>query len=1000
MNAHLVLAGLLTLALGTPAITTADDWKHSGTVTILTTPDGANLPADARVEQFPLLVTLHKDFFDFSQAQPHGEDLRFFATDGTPLPYQIDTWDAQNGQAKIWVRVPLIEGNQRQPLTLKWGNPSAASESSGNAVFNESNGYVSVWHMGEPTQDEVGTLESVDTGTSDAEGMIGRARRFPGGKGIFGGDKITAYPSGSSSHSTEAWFKASVPNTTIIGWGNEGGGRGSKVRMQFRSPPHVHIDSDFSDVNAESTLPLDQWIHVVHTYDKQDGKLYINGLLDGMAGPLLDIKKPMRLWIGGWYDNYDFKGEIDEVRISQVARPASWVQLQYANQKPAQTLVGPVMRTGARFSVSPTTLNLLEGTTGTVTAQADGAEKIYWVLQRNGRETVVAADQLSYTLNAGRVSGDSGYTLSFQAVYPDGRKTLDIPVRVKDTIPDPVFVLKAPATWNGRTPITVVPEVTNAPALAALNADRLKITYQVEQMAVVSEETPTGLELEYAFKGGPLRVRASMSNGGAVVEQTVEIAVTPPATDPWHARAPLPDEKPENGQFYARDPGTNQGTLHYNGKLTEPADMVFLRLYAEDRMVSAMAGKPAADGSYALSVNLDPGLIRYKVEFGTITGGVTTVRDTVNDLVCGDAFLIDGQSNAEATDVGERDPDLGSPWLRSYGRMGGNPGEPGGNNWHQAVVRDREGGRGQIGYWGVKLGLQLVESQKIPICIINGAVGGSRIDVHQRNDADPEDFATIYGRLLWRVRQAKLENGIRAAFWHQGENDQGADGPTGDFGFVTYRDYFVAMTAGWKTDYPNLQQLYLFQIWPKACSMGVNGSDNALREVQRMLPGLYSNLHIMSTLGIKPPGGCHYPIEGYAEFARLIMPLVERDLYGKAFTTSITPANVVRASYTSANRDAVALEFDQPMKWDDALLKDITLYRSEAGGEKVSAVSGSVTGNTIILKLAAPSDATDISYLDSAHWSPDRLLYGANGIAALTFDMVPISGPEQSPERQ
>ena len=42
----------------------------------------------------------------------------------------------------------------------------------------------------------------------------------------------------------------------------------------------------------------------------------------------------------------------------------------------------------------------------------------------------------------------------------------------------------------------------------------------------------------------------------------------------------------------------------------------------------------------------------------------------------------------------------------------------------------------------------------MPICMINGAVGGTRIDQHQRNPADPEDVATIYGRLLWRVQQA------------------------------------------------------------------------------------------------------------------------------------------------------------------------------------------------------------------------------------------------------
>ena len=55
----------------------------------------------------------------------------------------------------------------------------------------------------------------------------------------------------------------------------------------------------------------------------------------------------------------------------------------------------------------------------------------------------------------------------------------------------------------------------------------------------------------------------------------------------------------------------------------------------------------------------------------------------------------------------------------------------------------------------------------------------TRIDQHQRSAADPEDRATIYGRLLWRVREARLTHGVRAVLWHQGENDQGADGPTG-----------------------------------------------------------------------------------------------------------------------------------------------------------------------------------------------------------------------------
>jgi biopolymer transport protein ExbB len=103
------------------------DWRHSGSLYILTTPAGADLPAGASVEQFPLLVRLHGDTFDFSQAAADGADLRFSAADGTPLAHEIESWDATRGAAAVWVRVPRIEGNAVQELRLHWGNPAAAS---------------------------------------------------------------------------------------------------------------------------------------------------------------------------------------------------------------------------------------------------------------------------------------------------------------------------------------------------------------------------------------------------------------------------------------------------------------------------------------------------------------------------------------------------------------------------------------------------------------------------------------------------------------------------------------------------------------------------------------------------------------------------------------------------------------------------------------------------------------------------------------------------------
>jgi len=955
-------------------------WKSSGSIYILTTPEGANLPATASESGFPLLVRLHKDSFDFTQAKSNGEDIRFSSSSGTPLPYQIEDWNAASGHATIWVRIPSIKGNDRQEIRVHWGKSDALSESSGAAVFNSSNGYVSVWHMNDPVQDVVETLTSKDVGTTSCAGVIGNARHFAGKQGIFCGDKIPNYPSGDAAHSSEAWIRAERANGTILGWGNEGGNRGSKVRMQLRSPPHIHIDSDFSDVDGKGKLQFSEWIHVVHTYSKNDGRIYLNGKLDGAATPLLNIKSPARLWIGGWYNNYDFIGDIDEVRISKVARSADWVKLQYENQKPMQTLAGSLVPQGNAFSVSKDKLEIMEGASATISAEAGGAQKVFWILKNKESETVLAVDRLAFTFEAGRVSADTTHTLQFRAVYPNEVKTRDISVSIRESIPEAEFTLKAPALWDGRETIEIVPQFSNMKQMTEKSADKFQYLWEVSDLAVIKEIVPGKLILKRAQNSGTLTVRLAVSNGGKPASASTIIQVKEPKKDEWIARVPGKEEKPEDDQFYARD-DKDEGTLYYNGTLNEPADSVFLKVYADDQLLKTESCKLTPEKRFGFAIKLKPGLIKYKVEFGSKNGAAESVLRTVNNLVCGDAYIIQGQSNAVSTDWGKGDFPETNEWIRSYGSMGGDPKS---SKWGNAIRRGK-GDRLTIGFWGFELAKRLVENQKVPICIINGAVGGTRVDQHQRNPENPEDLTSIYGRLLWRMNQAGLTHGVRGVFWHQGENDQGADGPTGGFGFETYRKFFIEMSAAWKQDYPNIQKYYIFQIWPKSCSMGVNGSDNRLREIQRTLPTAFSNMSIMSTLGIRPPGGCHYPPEGYAEIARLICPLVERDFYGKEPLASITPPNLTSARFSSEKKDEIILQFDQPVKWDNGSVREFSL-----DGEVGQIASGTVNKNVLTLKLNGTSAAKTITYLDSKAWSQDRLLLGENGIAALTFCEVPL----------
>lgn len=996
------LAAAAAIASGVPL----PGWKHSGTLMLLTTPEGANLAAGAVVEEFPVLVRLDRDWFDFSQARPEGADVRFSTADGKLLPHEIEEWDAKGGKASIWVRVPRIEGNARLPLRMHWGKTDATSTSEGKAVFNASNGYLSVWHLGDPVRDDVGTLQSKDTGTTATAGVIGPARHFPGQVGISCGDQIVSYPAGNSPHTTELWFRAERANGNLIGWGSEK--PQGKVVLQFRGPPHVRTDCWFSDGNAESTglLAFNQWIHVAFAYEKGNAQIYINGVLAGASrgrGAPLNVRSPAELSLGGWRGDYGFVGDLDEVRVSRVARSADWLRLQYENQKPMQTLVGPMVRAGGGFSVTPKRAVVAEGGRAHFTAQAGGAQKLYWSLLRDGREEVLAVDRFAFDFVPGRVAGDASVTLRLKAVFPDRVMTRDVPVTVKEGIPDPEFTLQAPAAWDGRSAIEIVPRVTNLAAMQRAGAGELQMEWSAGPLAVIKETAPGKLRLLGAQKSGPLTVTAALSNGGTTVTQSATIAVTEPERDAWVPRLPGRDEKPDEGQFYARD-DRNEGTLYYNGTLKEAADEVFLKVFADEKPFANETAKPGSDLRCAFTVRLKPGFVKYRVEFGTRNGANETVLDNVGNLICGDAFLIEGQSNAEALDLPQETPHETNEWIRTFGGPRGgedgvawvrdylNQGQTAGakrpNLWCPAVWRRKPPElESHIGWWGMELAKRLVASQEVPIFILNGALGGTRIDQHQRNPANPADLSTLYGKWLWRLQEARLTHGIRAVIWHQGENDQPADTPSGDYGWKNYQQYFIEMAAGWRRDLPNARHYYLFQIWPNSCGMGgQDGAGDRLREQQRTLPERFSNLSIMSTLGIRPPGGCHYPLEGYNEFARLLQPLIERDLYGKKPEGSITPPNLQRVSYASPARDALLLEFDQPVLWHDPLASQFYL-----NGQNDKVAGGSVAGSVLTLKLKEPVTAQHLTYLKEVNWSQDNLLLGENGIAALTFCEVPLA---------
>jgi len=991
------------------------DWKHSGSTYIVTDSAGADLPASAVEKNFPLLVRLNKEYFDFSQANPRGEDVRF-SSKGKPLAYQIERWDAEGGEADVWVRIPTIKGKDQQAIRMHWGNDKVSTESNGEQVFRTTEGFAAVWHLGDNLEDATSNnLDGVnrpDKPTINTAGIIGDAQEFgvnqilvirpPGAKP---GRRVTCMPSGNADRTMSAWVNPTSfegrnwAQASIGGWGEPERGQKPNMGLSYftmtgRGQPRFHLYG--FDPRCASLLPRDEWRHVALAVSENMVRFYVDGNLQRTinnngeeVSKLGTLRTPTSTPVDlGDHGNGrgPFNGALDEVRFESVARSANWLKLSFENQKPLQSLVGPLVQDGDEFSVSQSSLVMVEGSSIALSGKAGGARKVYWVLQDGDKEEILAVDRFNHTFDAGRVAEDKKVALHVKALFASGVKTRTISIAIQESVPDPAYTLKVPKRWNGRDELEIVPSISNLAEMKSKGAGELNYSWKVSGMATISEAGNGKLILKRAQNSGDLTVELALDNGGAVVSRSVRIAVVETKQDAWVKRIPSDDEKPVDHQFYARD-DKGRGTLHYRGTLKEHADSVFLGLYAGDKLIEAKHQKIGPDKKYALSASLQAGLIAYRTEFGIKRGGVETILEKANDLVCGDVFVIQGQSNAEAwTDQRVIHP-YRSPWLRSFGTPSTNKDRARDAVWGNALSFN--GGPNhhhyQIGYWGVELGKTLIETHKVPICILNGAQGGTRIDQHQRNEADPTDVTTIYGRLLWRLQQAKLTHGVRAVLWHQGENDQGESGATGTFGWVNYQDYFIRMSAAWKQDYPNIKHYYIHQIWPGACgSRSIEG--DRLREQQRQLPKQFSNMSVLSTLGIRPGGGCHYLAEGYAAMARQLVPLVNQYNYGVEPKTSITPPNIRSVSFVGDRKDEIKLVFDQDVKWDEEIIE--RFYLADASAE-LTAVGGS--GKIITLKLAGPSSAKKLSYVRGGKWRQDQsIIWGANDFAALTFCEVPI----------
>jgi hypothetical protein len=341
------------------------DWPHSKRLVLNTSISGADVRGT--VYGFPALIRLTANVFDFSQAKTGGEDIRFASSGGAPLPFEIERWDAAAKRAEVWVKIDTIFGNDSdQSITMYWGASTmgltAASPSSGAAVFDTALGFQGVWHLGDDAQDSIrdATANRYHGVSPDsarppiAEGIIGDCREFDGN-----GDYITMpntatgridFPQ-NGRYSVSAWVMADTfidLQQTLVSkdkyqyflWL-------SSTAWQFCE----YQDRSGWDISAQQAT-LRQWVLLTGVRDGATHQLYVNGeLTDSVtlkafadprsaAGDLI-LGRAHEL---GTFPNpqagfCSYKGRIDEVRVCSTVPGTGWIKLCYMNQRSDDKLV-------------------------------------------------------------------------------------------------------------------------------------------------------------------------------------------------------------------------------------------------------------------------------------------------------------------------------------------------------------------------------------------------------------------------------------------------------------------------------------------------------------------------------------------------------------------------------------------------------------------------------------------------------------------------------------
>lgn len=311
------------------------DWAVRKKVTINTGSEGGNISEP--IGNAAVLIRLHEGNFQFGAAREDGSDIRILASDGkTQLPHHIEKFDALMNEAFVWVKVPELKPGAVTDFWLYYGNASDSVEDVASSKATYDSDTALVYHFAEsgaPASDSTALgNNATEAGTPSEGALIGSGLRFIGAAPINIPASASLNWAEGAAVTWSAWVKLGLLQPNAVIFSRKEGANAFVVGVD-NGAPFVEVANASGTQRSALGAPLTpgSWQHLSVVSDGAAISLRVNGepyATLGVALPSLNES----LQLGGETDGRGFAGEVDELEISNAARPQGYLKLAATGQ--------------------------------------------------------------------------------------------------------------------------------------------------------------------------------------------------------------------------------------------------------------------------------------------------------------------------------------------------------------------------------------------------------------------------------------------------------------------------------------------------------------------------------------------------------------------------------------------------------------------------------------------------------------------------------------------